>query len=112
MITIGLSPDQTNALNALAVVPNSWDIACVVAAMTESEAVLRVKEPPTISLVDRDSATRRARRLAVQFDVGELPCVRSREAAQASISLAPHVLWLACTSSFLAQHVSQPIWCA
>ena len=48
------------------------DIAGKVAAMTESEPVLRVKEPPTTPLVDRDSATRRARRLAVQFDVVDL----------------------------------------
>jgi len=43
-----------------------------------------VKEPPTIPLVNRDSVTRRARRLAVQFDVGELgfvlSSVRNREA--------------------------------
>ena len=60
-----------------------------------------MKEFPLPALVDRDSATRRARRLAVELDVGELPYVRSREAVQASISLAPRVLWLACTSSFI-----------
>src|SRR6266540_5956690 len=47
----------------------------------------RVKEPPTAPLVDRDSATRRARRLGVQFDVGELcfvlRSVRNREAIPA-----------------------------
>jgi len=36
-------------------------------------------------LVDRDSAPRWARRLAVQFDVGELFIVRSREAVPAFI---------------------------
>jgi hypothetical protein len=34
--------------------------------------VFRVKEPPTAPLVNRDSATRRARRLDVQSGVGEL----------------------------------------
>ena len=34
--------------------------------------MLRVNESPTTSLVNRDSGTRRASRLAVQFDVGEL----------------------------------------
>jgi len=34
--------------------------------------MLRVKEPPTTFLVNRDIATRWARRLAVEFDVGEL----------------------------------------
>jgi hypothetical protein len=49
------------------------DIAGRVAAMTESkQGIFRVKQPPKIPLVDRDSATRWARRLAVQFDVGEL----------------------------------------
>jgi hypothetical protein len=50
--------------------------------------VLRVKESLTTSLVNRDSAMRRARRLAVQFDVGELYSlgnVRSREAVSAFI---------------------------
>jgi hypothetical protein len=52
----------------------------MVAAMTESELRMeRVKEPPTLRLVDRDSAPRRARRLVVQFDVGELFNVRSRD---------------------------------
>src|SRR5262249_10482362 len=65
------------------------DFAGVVAVITESEPVLSVKEPPTASLVNRDSATKRARRLAVQFDLGELcfpflGSVRSREAAPAS----------------------------
>ena len=52
--------------------------------------VLRVKKSPTTSLVNRDSATRRARRLDVEFDVGNLcfalRSVRSREAAPAFIS--------------------------
>src|ERR1035437_3261885 len=60
-----------------------------------------MKQPPTTPLVNRDSATRRARRLDVEFDVGDLcfalRSVRSREAAPASIkSLARPVLWLAC----------------
>jgi hypothetical protein len=67
--------------------------------MTENETVLRVKEPPTISLVDRDSATRRARRLAVESDVGELLYICSRGATQALFFMAPGVLWLACTGS-------------
>jgi hypothetical protein len=76
------------------------DIAGAVAAMTEGDPGLRVKEPPTTLLVNWDppslramageaSATRRARRLAVQLDVGELcfvlRSVRSREAGPALI---------------------------
>ena len=58
------------------------DIAGVVAAMTENELdalggkSIRITAP----LVDRDSRTRWASGLAVQFDVGELFHVRSREA--------------------------------
>lgn len=37
----------------------------------KANRVWRLKEPPTPPLVDRDSATRQARRLAVQSDVGE-----------------------------------------
>ena len=45
----------------------------MVAAMTESEPGVRGERASyNHALVDRDSATRRARRLAVQFDVGEL----------------------------------------
>src|ERR1022692_1427246 len=44
---------------------------------------LRVKEPPATLLVNRDSATRRARRLDVESDVGKLGfalrSVRSQE---------------------------------
>ena len=52
--------------------------------------MLRVKKPSTTSLVNRDSGTRWASRLAVEFDVGELgvlqwSCVRSREAVSAFI---------------------------
>jgi hypothetical protein len=81
--------------------------------------VLGVKEPPTIPLVNRDppplgamagrdSATRRARRLAVQSGVGELwltlRSVPNREVVPASInSLAPAVLWLACEVHFQAR---------
>lgn len=48
------------------------DIAGMVAAMTEGEQHGESEKTPKPRLVDRDSATRRARRLAVQFDVGEL----------------------------------------
>jgi hypothetical protein len=44
----------------------------MVAAMTEGEQHGESEKTPKPRLVDRDSATRRARRLAVQFDVGEL----------------------------------------
>jgi hypothetical protein len=47
-------------------------IVGMVAAMTEGEPGVASEKPPTISLVDRDSATRWARRLAVQSDVGKL----------------------------------------
>jgi hypothetical protein len=73
--------------------------------------VLRVKKPPTTPLVNRDSATRRARRLAVEFDVGDLcfalRSVRSREAVPAFIkSLAPSVLWLVCKVQELIQYAN------
>ena len=46
-----------------------------------------MKKSPKLSLVDRDSATRRARRLGVECDVGELcfdsRSVRNREAVPA-----------------------------
>jgi hypothetical protein len=70
--------------------------------MTEGDPGVEVKESPTTSLVNRDSATRRAGRLAVKLEVGELgvlqwSCVRSREAVSAFIFLlATRVLWLAC----------------
>ena len=48
------------------------DIAGTVAAMTESDPGVESEKPPTTPLVNRDSATRRARRLAVQYDVGKL----------------------------------------
>ena len=87
-----------------------------------------MKNPPTRPLVNRDSATGRARRLDVQFDVGELSfdlrSVRSREADPAlkivgligamvgvsssfreadpvSIFMARLVPWLARTSSYI-----------
>jgi hypothetical protein len=69
--------------------------------LSRAFAVFLAHGPRTPLGVNRDSATRRARRLAVQSDVGEL-CfvlrnVRSREAVPAFIkSLAPSVLWLAC----------------
>ena len=56
----------------------------------------------TTSLVNRESGTRWASRLAVELDVGELgvlqwSCVRSREAILRVIYfLATRVLWLAC----------------
>jgi hypothetical protein len=48
------------------------DIAEIVAAMTEGDPGVESAKPPTTPLVDRDSGTRWASRLAVQFDVGEL----------------------------------------
>jgi len=51
---------------------HTFDIAGLVAAMTEGELDVVSERAYTTFLVDRDSATRRARRLAVQFDVGEL----------------------------------------
>jgi hypothetical protein len=53
---------------------NQAIIAGMVAAMTESElAGIEMKNfPNVLPCVNRDSATRRARRLAVEFDVGEL----------------------------------------
>jgi hypothetical protein len=44
------------------------DIAGAVAAMTEGERDVLSEELPTTFLVDRDSATRRARRFAVKFE--------------------------------------------
>ena len=70
--------------------------------MTEGDPGVESEKPPTASLVNRDSATRRARRLAVQLDVGELgvlqgSCVRSREAIlRVYFFLATRVLGLAC----------------
>jgi len=43
--------------------------------MTEGDPGAESEKPPTTSLVDRNSGTRWASRLAVQFDVGEL-CFR------------------------------------
>ena len=64
-------------------------IAGMVAAMTESEPQVESEKSPITCLVDRDSATRRARRLAVQSDVGSFLIVRSREAVPAfNFSLA------------------------
>ncbi len=48
------------------------NIAGMVATITESEPDRQSEKTPNLSLVDRDSATRRARRLAVQSDVGKL----------------------------------------
>ena len=61
------------------------DIVGKVAAMTEGDPGVESEKSPTTSLVNRDSGTRWASRLAVQFDVGELgvlqwSCVRNREA--------------------------------
>jgi len=50
-------------------------------------------------LVNRDSATRWARRLVVKSDVGELFNVRSREAISALFLLAPRVLMVGLSSS-------------
>jgi len=54
------------------------DIAGMVAAMTEDDPDAESEKAPTTSLVNRDSATRRARRLAVEFEVGELRFHRLR----------------------------------
>ena len=54
--------------------------------MTESELRVESEISPKTCLVDWDSATRWARRLAVQFDVGELHfSFVSREASPAFI---------------------------
>ncbi len=42
--------------------------------MTEDDPDVESEKPRTTSLVDRDSGTRRASRLAVELDVGELGC--------------------------------------
>ena len=47
-------------------------LAGAVAPITESEPGVLSEELQTTPLVDQDSATRRARRLAVQSDVGKL----------------------------------------
>lgn len=39
--------------------------------MTEGDPGVESEKPPTAPLVNRDSGTRRASRLAVEFDVGE-----------------------------------------
>ena len=54
------------------------DIAWPVASMTDVRSrTNRVKKPPNVlPCVNRDSATRRARRLGVQFDVEELSFLR------------------------------------
>jgi hypothetical protein len=44
------------------------DIAGAVAAMTEGELDVLSEELPTTCLVNRDSAPRRARRFAVEFE--------------------------------------------
>jgi hypothetical protein len=44
----------------------------MVAAVTESKLDVVSEKSHTTYLVDRDSAPRWARRLAVQFDIGEL----------------------------------------
>jgi hypothetical protein len=65
--------DQQTGLNqASHSLMNTTDIAGMVAAITESDPGARVKQHPKTPLVNRDSATRRARRLAVEFDVGDL----------------------------------------
>ncbi len=69
-------------------------------SLPKANRASRVKEPTTKPLVDRDSARRRARRLEVELDVGELCCggktVRNREAVLALIKpLAQCALWLA-----------------
>ena len=75
--------------------------------MTEDDPGVEVKSSgTTASPVNRDSGTRRASRLAVKFDVGELgvlqwSCVRSREAIlRVYYKLATRMLWLACGVHF------------
>ena len=68
---------------------NLGDITGTVASMTEGDPGVESEKAPTTPLVNRDSATRRARRLGVQYDVGELSfvsrSVRSREAVPVPI---------------------------
>ena len=70
--------------------------------MTEGDPGVESEKSPTTLLVNRDSGTRWASRLAVELDVGELgvlqwSCVRSREAFfSVYLFLATRVLWLAC----------------
>jgi hypothetical protein len=72
------------------------DAADAVGGMARIEVV---KEPFITSLVNRDSAPKRARSLAVELDVGELNSlgnVRSREAVSAFNFFWQLGLWLAC----------------
>jgi hypothetical protein len=57
---------------------NLAHIAGLVAAMTENEPDVVGERTYTASLVNRDSSTRWASCLAVQFDVGELRFLVSR----------------------------------
>jgi hypothetical protein len=62
-----------------------------------------VKEPLIMPLVNRDSATRWAGHLAVQFDVGELlfRFVTEKPFQRRAFLLAPWVLWLARRVQFI-----------
>ena len=80
------------------------DIAGAVASITEDDPGVLSEELPTTPLVNRDSSTRRASCLDVQFDVADfcfLSCrVRRREAAPALNLVASLPLWLARTVHF------------
>jgi len=87
----------------------AWlNIAGMSAAMTENELCVESEQLQRHARVDRDSATRRARRLAVQFDAGELllPCVAfvAEKLFRRLFFLAPCVLWLACRVQFIKSY--------
>ena len=71
---------QCSPCSGLSTYGISWaDKAGTVASMTESEpGVLSKKLPTTILYIDRDSATRWARRFGVQFDAGNLCFLKRR----------------------------------
>jgi hypothetical protein len=54
---------------------------------------LRAKEPPTTPLVNRATATKWARRLAVQFGVGELHFAPKMFVAEATVRDANNIFW-------------------
>jgi hypothetical protein len=79
------------------------DIAGTVASMTEvRNGRNRVKKPPSPSRVNRDSATRRARRLGVQFEAGEL-CSASRGVRNRETVPAFHFRWQHCCYGWRAR---------
>ena len=98
------------------------DIVGVVASITEDDPGVLSEELPTTPLVDRDSSTRWASCLDVQFDVADLCflscCVRRREAAPALKLVASLPLWLArtvhigirCGTRFEARKLMEKKW--